>query len=140
MSSIQPQRLNIGYERRRKSISLTPLIDVVFILLLFFMLASSFQQYRSIQLDLPQASAALPERDPKTIEILILTDGRLSVNGNITSTNAVASMLTRAAKGQESEVIIDAQPDVTLQAITDVLGDAKEAGINKLSLGESLLP
>ena len=61
--SARPQlanRLGQPQGRRRPLISLTPLIDVVFILLVFFMLASSFLDWRSIDLNAPAQAAAGP--------------------------------------------------------------------------------
>lgn len=66
---------------RRKKISLTALIDVVFILLLFFMLTSSFSQSRAVDLSQPIASATAPVA-PRTQLLLLYTDGHLRLHNS----------------------------------------------------------
>ena len=65
---------SIWAPRRRRAISLTALIDVVFILLLFFMLTSTFTHWKAIELEAPQASVQL--NSPSEVELL-----RLGSNG-----------------------------------------------------------
>ena len=62
-SAAPPPRLAVEPGRRRPLISLTPLIDVVFILLIFFMLASSFLDWRAIDLTAPGHAGASPSMD-----------------------------------------------------------------------------
>lgn len=113
--------------------SLTPLIDVVFILLLFFMLASSFADLRSITLDAPASGAGTP-----SVEGALLVEVRLDgvrFAGRYVSLDDLAARI----RGQ-----LDAHPDrrvlvrpaerVSLQDTVRVLDRLSAAGVRNLSL------
>ena len=74
MSAPTTQRLSLAPQnnRRRNLISLTPLIDVVFILLVFFMLASSFLDWRSITLDPPKQTGGSPSLEQAVLIASVL--------------------------------------------------------------------
>jgi biopolymer transport protein ExbD len=76
----------MAYERRRGSnvaINLTPLIDIVFLLLVFFMLTAHFIDDRAIDIKLPQASSSKPIEDDEYVEIVLTPEGELKV-GDLT--------------------------------------------------------
>jgi len=87
-------------------INLTPLIDVVFLLLIFFMVSTTFQHTRALQVALPEASRqSAAERAPTEIELTIEADGRMAVNGEPLDNNgkdniraALRSLLEQPAK------------------------------------------
>lgn len=61
--------------RRRRLVSLTPLIDVVFILLIFFMLASTFVEWQAFGVDAPAEGAAEEEQDEEPLRLHVTADG-----------------------------------------------------------------
>ncbi len=71
--------------RRQRSeevgVNLTPLIDVVFLLLIFFMVSTTFTRETQLSIDLPEATGKLAEAQDKQIEILIDEAGSYRVNG-----------------------------------------------------------
>ena len=71
--------------RRQRSeevgVNLTPLIDVVFLLLIFFMVSTTFTRETQLSIDLPEATGKLKETQDKQIEILIDEAGSYRVNG-----------------------------------------------------------
>ena len=68
-------------ERDEAQIDLTPLIDVVFLLLIFFMVSTTFERESEIEIELPEASAERPEREIEPVEVWIDAAGRLFLNG-----------------------------------------------------------
>ncbi|MEK9649137.1 MAG: biopolymer transporter ExbD, partial [Gammaproteobacteria bacterium] len=64
------------------SVNLTPLIDVIFLLLIFFMVTTTFSRNTNILINLPEASGEAIEQQPFEIEILIAQNGTYSVNGS----------------------------------------------------------
>lgn len=62
-------------------LNLTPLIDVVFLLLIFFMVSTTFTRETQLSIDLPQASGSARESHDQQVEILIDEAGRYRVNG-----------------------------------------------------------
>ena len=67
--------------REEVGINLTPLIDVVFLLLIFFMVSTTFTRETQLSIDLPEAEGQVKESTGEQIEILIDETGRYRVNG-----------------------------------------------------------
>lgn len=118
--------------RRRAAISLTPLIDVVFILLIFFMFASSFLDWRTIRLD-----AAAPGGGPALEGALLVevTPAGLRVGGRPIAAEAlrlrVAALLEERA---DLRVVVRPATGATLQATVDALELLAGAGARGVSL------
>jgi biopolymer transport protein ExbD len=72
-------------------INLTPLIDVVFLLLIFFMVSTTFTRDTRLTVNLPEADANSSESLPDQIEVTVSEAGRFSVNGEVLS-NSQASI------------------------------------------------
>lgn len=120
--------------RRRRSISLAPLIDVVFILLLFFILTTNFTRWRELPLAMPAQSETL---DPPDMRVLRLAaDGVLRYEQRA-FTDADAAAL-RAFVGEAPDVayVIDAT-GVHTQRLVDWLDRLKVAGAARLSLHDA---
>ncbi|MES9963386.1 MAG: biopolymer transporter ExbD [Candidatus Sedimenticola sp. 20ELBAFRAG] len=73
----------MGYERRHSStvLNLTPLIDIVFLLLVFFMLTAHFIQEERIDIELPTANSSATDDDDQFVDVVLLPDGKLIVDG-----------------------------------------------------------
>jgi biopolymer transport protein ExbD len=69
------------HHREEVGINLTPLIDVVFLLLIFFMVSTTFTRETQLSIDLPEAEGAVKEASQEQIEILIDEGGNYRVNG-----------------------------------------------------------
>ncbi len=120
--------------RRRNLIGLTPLIDVVFILLVFFMLASSFLDWRSIALDLP-GDGGEPSADTAPLVIRIADDGALSVDGEALELSELERRLTTLLDEDPMRaVIIRAADQVPLQRIVRVVDRLSAAGGTNMTL------
>ena len=128
-----PQRLASKAARRRALISLTPLIDVVFILLIFFMLASSFLDWRAIELNAPAQAAA-----GTSVEGALLVEVRsdsLRLSGETVSLDALASRISaRLETAPDQRVLVRPASGVALQQAVAVLDRLKAAGVSELSL------
>lgn len=88
----------MGYERRHSStvLNLTPLIDIVFLLLVFFMLTAHFIQEERIDIDLPEASSSAADEDEQFVDVVLLPDGRLLVDGLETTEEKLTDTLRGA--------------------------------------------
>ncbi|MEJ2528889.1 MAG: biopolymer transporter ExbD [Gammaproteobacteria bacterium] len=74
----------MGSERRRRSnvvLNLTPLIDIVFLLLVFFMLTAHFIQDQAIDITLPKANSSKPIEKDEYVEIVLTPQGELMLDG-----------------------------------------------------------
>jgi len=120
------------------SINLTPLIDVVFLLLIFFMVSTSFTRETQIKLELPKADVEKLESDPEVIEISIDKEGRMFVNGKAL-VNAQVETLKRAiepmvAKNKDIPVIISADANTAYQSVVAAMDAASQMGIRNLKM------
>lgn len=125
--------LDVGTTRKPAKISLTPLIDVVFILLLFFMLTSSFMQWRQMDLPIPTASAK-PAQENEVIRVRLLSNGgdvRIQDKAfNILATGVPAELLGDG----ETLIAIEAEEGVSTQALVELVDQLRLAGADKVSL------
>ncbi len=138
-SAARPLRLAAERGRRRPLISLTPLIDVVFILLIFFMLASSFMDWRAIDLAAPGRAAAGSSMDGALL-VEVRPQG-LRLSGQRLSLDALASRVqSRLAQKPDQKVLVKPSAGVPLQRAIDVLDRLAGAGVSDLSLIRAATP
>ena len=124
---------------RRSLISLTPLVDVVFILLVFFMLASSFLDWRTIELNVP-APAAGAAANGETLVVEVLTDG-LRVAGEPVTLDQLAARLSDAVvAGLDRQVVLRPVGGASLQRVVLVLDRLTAAGAADVSLVRQSAP
>lgn len=126
-----PLKLAEKQTRRKTIISLTPLIDVVFILLVFFMLASSFMDWHAISLDTaPAARTAVAETEP----LLIAVRGEQVLLNNTPVT--LDALVAKALARQPADQPVSLQPleQTRVQQLVRVLDALNKAGIAPLKL------
>ncbi|GAA6168488.1 ExbD/TolR family protein [Sessilibacter corallicola] len=120
------------------SINLTPLIDVVFLLLIFFMVSTTFTKETHLTVDLPEATANAAVEQPQTIEILIGKDGSYSINGNTLVNQKLATLkraLTETSEGDtERPLLITADANTPHQAVVTAMDVAGQLGFIHLSI------
>lgn len=123
-----------GERPSRRLISLTPLIDVVFILLVFFMLASSFTEWRTIHLNMPADTGASTGAVSPLI-VLVRRDGRLELNDEILSQEDLVQRLTLVLRNDpDRPVLINPEEGTTLGKVVDVLNQLAANGIENITL------
>lgn len=126
--------MHIEPERHRTPfISLTPLIDVVFILLVFFMLATRFGQFYDLPVNV-QPADSINKPDDKWLVIEVEADGDLNLNGVSFTPDAVADRLDT----QKNKVWVTVSADATLQQALAAVDAIKAAGVQDVQL--ELLP
>jgi biopolymer transport protein ExbD len=124
--------LEIAPRKRRNLISLTPLIDVVFILLLFFMLSSSFIRWH--QINLQSASESQSQTPDLRILKIESNEGQLSFNGARLSMSDDAGIKNFVAENKQATFIITVIEGIKIQVMVDLLDQLKQAGASKVSL------
>ena len=117
-------------------ISLTPVIDVVFILLIFFMLASNFNKVGQLEMNVSKESSQASDLDIKTIKVLVRQDETVISNGKIYDDKELITMLKIALKdAEEYAVILTAKKDVTYQRYLNMMNFLKVNNIENISIG-----
>ncbi len=124
--------------RPSPDINLTPLIDVVFLLLIFFMVSTTFQKETRIKIQLPEAATEAPaEEVPEVLDISIDKDGTFYVNEKEvvnTQLQTLKRAIEKAAKGeQDLPVIISADARTPHQAVIKVLDAASSLGFVRMT-------
>ncbi|PHS69332.1 MAG: biopolymer transporter ExbD [Methylophaga sp.] len=119
--------------RKRQLISLTPLIDVVFILLIFFMLASSFFDWREIRLDAP-VHAATGDSDDEALLIEIQPNQMLIGGVPVSEDNLMNKVQKLISQQPDKRILVKPIAGVPLQAVVNVIDSIKSAGGKNLSL------
>lgn len=127
-------RLQLTSTVRKKSISLTPLIDVVFILLLFFMLTSSFLHERQINVSAATESSMQNDVSVRKIVHLLNNDGEFSLNQRIYSIHDVSQIHAVVNKSKKTIFVIDTENGVNTQSMISLLDVFKKAGAVSVTL------
>ena len=117
-------------------ISLTPIIDVVFILLIFFMLATNFQQFDKIDMNISSESASISQSDKKIYMIEFDVQNTFLLNKkNMTLEKIKKIILNNNLKEDEYLVVVNPSDKTELQNTLDVISDLKSNKIKNISLG-----
>lgn len=132
--------MNLSIEDEDEPVSnLTPLIDVVFQLLIFFMVATSFlDPERQLGLELPEALAGEEQREAREIVVHVRRDGSLALGATDISAEELPLALRRAAAGNpDAAVTIRGDRLAHHEAIVAVMDACAAAGLSKLAVGTS---
>lgn len=120
------------------SVNLTPLIDVVFLLLIFFMVSTTFTKETHLSLDLPEAEGEANVELPQQIEVLIDTNGQYVINGRAlvsTTVDVIMTALQEVSSGNvKVPLVITADAQTPHQAVVTAMDAAGRLGFVQLSL------
>lgn len=119
--------------RSRAAVSLTPLIDVVFILLIFFMLVSNLQSTNMIHLRVADRNAAPTPAQDRALLVTISRDA-LQLDGQPVS---LAQLREQVALQPQRQVALEPADGVSLQRIVTVLDQLRGAGASRVSFLEA---
>ena len=124
-------------------VNLTPLIDVVFLLLIFFMVSTTFEHQSRIQIELPEATASPDEVEKESIEIIIDAQGRYFIGEEQvvnTELKTLKSALSKALGDRKVvPVTIRAYASTPHQAVITALDATSQLGLTQISLATSTI-
>lgn len=126
--------------RENVEINLASLIDVVFILLLFFVVTTTFTRETQLKVDLPEAASGTPpeQTELKQVEILIAADDTFSVNGQqlmeSNLDNLMAALQKESSGDNSLPLIISADAQTHHQAVVTAMDAAGKLGFSHLRL------
>ena len=126
------------YRTRRHSIGLTALIDVIFILLLFFMLSSTFTRWRAIDLQVPEAGIRASGQPPQIV--LLDERGSLKLHGHAFSVTHYSALTAGHLSEFEHEqpLVVLPEGNTNVQTIISTMESLKKIGLMHVILGSSL--
>ncbi len=119
-------------------VNLTSLIDVVFLLLIFFMITTTFQQQTRVEVDLPEASEAKERQQPEVLEIVINQQGQYFIRGSALVNNepdTLRKALEKVAGGDYDQPLrIRADARTPHQAVVTAMDVAGSLGFTNLRI------
>ena len=119
-------------------ISLTPIIDVVFILLIFFMLATNFQSFNKTEIKISNETASISQSDKKIFLIEFNKNSEFKLNGTTASLDSIKSdIISSKNNGDDFVVITKPLKGADVQLILSVLANLKSSNIENVTLGIS---
>lgn len=129
--------MNFRPQRRvLTGLELTPLIDVTFQLILFFMVSTNFNESPGIEVELPQASTEKILREANDIEIWLTADGGIFVEQQAVSKKELRVSISNALEANPNVlVMIKADETATHERVVAIMDMAQELGVQKLSIG-----
>ena len=124
--------------REDLSVNLTPLIDVVFLLLIFFMVSTTFTRETQLSVDLPEATGLQRDEVDRQVEILIDEQGQYRVNGRPlldTRLRTLQAAMYEVSQGDTTlPLVISADAQAAHQAVVRAMDAAGQMGFSRLSI------
>ena len=118
--------------KRKVSLNLTSLIDVLFILIIFFTVSSTFLEQPGIELKLPEAESSEGHTAQKVI-IYVDKDKNIFLNDNIVSVNSLVSEIKNLNTLQKDKsIVLKADSDVTHGLVIEIMDMLRQQGIYKI--------
>ncbi|MDR1911847.1 MAG: biopolymer transporter ExbD [Helicobacteraceae bacterium] len=116
------------------SVDMTPMLDIVFIMLIFFIVTASFVKESGISVNSPSASTAQAQ-DKASIMIAINEAGEIWIDGRMTDIRALRANVTRLkALNPEGAVIIQADANAKTYLLVEAMDQARQAGVENVSI------
>lgn len=116
-------------------IDLTPMVDVVFLLLIFFMISTTFVESPGISIKLPEASSQPVEREPQEIKISLSRDGDIYYRDRKISMNDYRELLAEhRAEAKNTTVLLLADKESRHGKVVTLMDLARDAGFVKLAI------
>ncbi|TBW59118.1 biopolymer transporter ExbD [Marinobacter halodurans] len=129
------------FKRQRSqevSVDLTPLIDVVFLLLIFFMVSTTFTRESHLKVDLPEAKGDVSEAQAKQVDVVITAEGQYSVNDRplVNNQRATLQKAVQDVSGGNTQLpyIITADAQTPHEYVVRAMDVAGRLGFVKLSI------
>jgi len=129
-------------------LEITPLIDVVFLLLIFFMLATSFDERSAFKIDLPKSTVAKTKSTLKEVQVLVDKDRNVYVrytdnsgksqNEKLDLTSFVSVVSEKLNNSESKDVIISADKDIDYGFIVEIMSLLKESGASAINIDTAI--
>lgn len=129
------------FQRKRRAetgIDVTPLIDVVFLMLIFFMVSTTFTREAHLQIELPEADASRTVDEEQRLEIIVSASGSYALNGKMlvnTQIDTLISALRQESAGNSSQpLVITADAKTPHELVVRAMDAAGRLGFVHLSI------
>ena len=122
--------------RQEPSIDVTPLLDVVFQLVLFFMVSTTFDDSPALEIELPQSSSRSVVQEELNLEVWIDSKGIYFIEQQAVGSEQLKSRIEDGlSQNPEMVLIIKADENTSHGAVVELMDTAQELGVNHLTVG-----
>ena len=122
-------------QRESPLVDLTPMIDVVFLLLIFFMISTTFVETSGLSIKLPEASTSIADHEPKEVKIYLSKEGVITVDKQEMSVESLqAHLKSFGQRSGDMTFLLLADKDARHGRVVELMDSAKNAGFGKLAI------
>lgn len=126
--------------RGEVAINIAPLVDVVFLLVIFFAVSTTFLDTAGLKLELP-TSTSVAEREQEDVTVVLGADGRLSVDGDVVDRDGLRDRLRDLLAERERKIVVlRADAGTTHGQVVGVMDDIRDAGAEGLTVAAQSPP
>ncbi|MDX1555457.1 MAG: biopolymer transporter ExbD [Xanthomonadales bacterium] len=125
-------------EEDENEINLTPMLDVVFIMLIFFIVTASFVREAGLDVNRPDAPVTESKPEDANILVAISANDEIMIENRIIDPRAVRANIERLhAENPQGSVVIQANKQSTNKMLVTVMDAARQAGVYNISMADS---
>ncbi len=129
---------SMGPEEEESSIDLTPMLDVVFIMLIFFIVTASFVKESGLDVNRPDAPVTESKPEDANILVAIRPNDELWIDRRLIDPRALRANIERLhAENPKGSVVIMADPKSTNKMLVTVMDSARQAGVYNISIADN---
>jgi biopolymer transport protein ExbD len=129
---------DIHFDEEENEINLTPMLDVVFIMLIFFIVTASFVKEAGIDVNRPDAPMTESKPEDANILVMINANDEIWIDRRLIDPRAVRANIERMhAENPEGSVVIQANNASTNKMLVEVMDAARQAGVYNISIADS---
>ncbi|WP_158555123.1 ExbD/TolR family protein [Fulvimarina endophytica] len=121
--------------KKRAALSVTSLIDVIFLLLLFFMLTSTFVRHQQVDIAAPNAEGASGGSSPDVL-LRAGADDQVTINGETVGLADIADRLAALRQAGGETLLVTATEDAVSQTLVNAVEAAQRSGFTKISVAD----
>lgn len=122
-------------KREDPRVELTPMVDVVFLLLIFFMISTTFIETSGLTIKLPKASSKIAEKEPEEIKVYLSKEGEIYLKDKLLSLQEFRNRLTGyGEKASRMTFLLLADRDTRHGMVVQLMDAARQAGFGKLAI------
>ncbi|MFT7132379.1 MAG: biopolymer transport protein ExbD [Cyclobacteriaceae bacterium] len=127
--------LNTNSQREEDEIDLTPMLDVVFIMLIFFIVTATFVKEMGLDVNSPDKNQNVQDADKKSIVVQITNRNRIQIRGRDIDFRSVRANIERLhAENPDAPVVVQPHGDSNTETMIRVMDAARQAGVFNVSI------
>jgi len=120
---------------RKNALDITPLVDMVFLLIIFFLLSTTFRVLPGVRIDLPEASSQRISQERKDVHLAVDQSGVVYLDSKPIEALALESrLLDLAHEEKDATVFIRGDRNTFFGSVVDLLGTVKKAGLHRIAI------